>query len=238
MRVWLHSSVKSAAVHQSAIFSLVTHAALVGAAVYGTSEGGRLVMENFANQVFYLPPPDRRPSSEGRLEKLTYVDIGNGAAAQGQFVAGAKTPMPKGRELEDPGTSAGKDETSQAASLEVASPDSVYSVLDVEESAVRSAGSAAPVYPPELIKDKIEGAVFMRYIIDTTGRADPNSLEVIRSSHPAFTEAVRTAVPLMAFSPAMVGGHKVRQAVEQNFQFKIAPPVAAAPEHTRTKPAP
>lgn len=239
MRVWLHSTVKSTAVNQSALFSLVTHVALVGAALYGTGTGGRIPLDSAVSKIFYLPPPDRRPNSEGRLERLRYVDIGDGAALAGATLPGGSKPLPKGPpKAKDPGESRGTDAVSQAASLDVPSPDSVYSILDVEESAVRSAGSAAPVYPPNLIKERVEGGVFMRYIIDTTGRADPNSLEVIRSSHPEFTESVRNAVPLMAFTPAMVAGRKVRQAVEQNFEFKITPPLAAASEHTRTKPTP
>ncbi len=238
MRVWLHSSVKTSAVNHSAIFSLVTHVALVGASVIGTG-AGREVPNEIAERVFYLPPPDRRPHSEGRVEHLTYVDIGNGAAIGGATEPGGKESKPRAPEkADDPGAPAGTDAFFQTPSLEVVSPDSVYSILDVEESAVRSAGSAAPIYPPEMIKEKKEGGVFLRYIIDTTGRADVNSLEVVRSSHPAFTEAVREAVPRMEFSPATVAGRKVRQAVEQNFEFKITAPVAAAPEHTRTKPVP
>jgi hypothetical protein len=42
----------------------------------------------------------------------------------------------------------------------------------------------------------------------------------------------------MRFSPAMVQGRKVRQMVEQRFQFRITPPVAAPAEHTRTNPVP
>lgn len=238
MRVWLHSTVKTTSVNQSAIFSLVTHVALVGAAVIGTG-AGRLVPNEVAERVFYLPPPDRRPNSRAQVEQLTYVDIGDGAAVGGATTTGGNVPLPMAPErTDDPGEPAGKEEFAQTPSLEVASADSVYSILEVEETAVRSAGSAAPVYPPRLIKDKVEGAVFVRFIIDTTGRADINSIEVIRSSHPALTEAVREAIPLMAFSAATVAGRKVRQAVEQNFQFKITPPVAAASEHTRAKSLP
>lgn len=239
MRVWLHTSVRSATVTQSTIFSLVTHVALVGAAVYGTGAASRQLLDDIAERVYYLPPPDRRPNSEARVEHLTYVDVGNGAALRGAYHPGGEAPPSNGREAaRDPGAITGKDEIFQTPSLEFASPDSVYSILDVDESAVRSVGSAAPIYPPEMIKNRVEGGVFLRFVIDTTGRADPTSIEVVRSSHPAFTDAVRTAVPLMAFTPASVQGRRVRQAVEQNFEFKIAPSVAAASEHTRTKPVP
>jgi protein TonB len=123
--------------------------------------------------------------------------------------------------------------------MPIPSEDSVYSILNVEESAVRSEGSAAPIYPPELISKGIEGAVLTNFVIDTTGRADTTTIEIVQSSHPLFVESVRTAIPGMRFSPAMVQGRRVRQVVEQRFQFRITPPALTVPaEHTKASPVP
>jgi hypothetical protein len=52
-------------------------------------------------------------------------------------------------------------------------------------------------------------------------------------------ESVRTAIPGMRFSPAMVQGRRVRQVVEQRFQFRITPPALTVPaEHTKASPVP
>jgi protein TonB len=119
------------------------------------------------------------------------------------------------------------------------SDDSVYSILNVEESAVRAEGSAAPIYPPELIEKGVEGLVLTNFVIDTTGRADSATIEILQSTHPLFVASVRTAIPGMRFSPAMVQGRRVRQVVEQRFQFRITPPVPVVPaEHTRANPVP
>ena len=239
MRIWLQTSVKGSSIGSSAAISVVAHVALVGAAVYSTGVSARQLVERIADRapdLRYLPPPDRRPSSDNIAEHLLYMDIG----AKGPVLAA----RPDGRVLEPAGSAkpdrvsgdAGNDVRSQAPTVALDSPDSVYSILDVEETAARTAGSAAPVYPPELLKEGREGGVYMRFVVDSSGRADPGTIEVIRSTHPAFTQSVRQAMPLMLFTPASVAGHHVRQAVEQNFEFRITP--SASAEHTRAKPVP
>jgi hypothetical protein len=61
--------------------------------------------------------------------------------------------------------------------------------------------------------------------VDTTGFADLESLEVLKSTNDGFVRAVRDALPYMRFSPAKIGPQKVRQLVEQSFTFRITPPV-------------
>lgn len=186
----------------------------------------------------YLPPPDRRAASEASVERLQYVEVGLGAPDAGLARLEGTTPALKFEQTtRDPRFSGGALHL-QLPSVEYASPDSVYSILEVDERAARLAGSAAPIYPAELINSKTEGGVYLRFVIDTTGRADPASVEVIRSSHPKFLEAVQFALPRMAFTSATVGGRKVRQAVEQNFEFKLAPNRFAPPEPSGAKPAP
>ena len=50
--------------------------------------------------------------------------------------------------------------------------DSVFSILDVDSQVVRYASSAAPDYPPSLLKAGIEGAVESEFVVDTTGIVD------------------------------------------------------------------
>lgn len=239
MRFWLHSSVKTSALSQSTILSVVAHAALVVGAVYSTAVSAQLLEEEMSARVAYLPPPDRRAASEAAVERIQYVDVGTGALVAGLSVEEGNTASLEYEQVtHDPGGLTRSELNLQLPSVEYISPDSVYSILEVDERAARLAGSAAPAYPAELINSKTEGGVFIRFVIDTTGRADPVSVEVIRSSHPLFLESVRTALPRMAFTSASVGGRKVRQAVEQNFEFKLAPNQFGPLEQTRTKPAP
>jgi protein TonB len=240
MRLWLHSYTPSAAAAPSAMFSVAAHAVLIGAAVYGTGVQSRERVEELSQRVYYLPPPDRVAASNALAERIQYVDVGNGARPHGvEQLPGAPAGRPKqDRAPGSPGFP-GADPVDQPSRLPLPSEDSVYSILNVDETAARAEGSAAPSYPPPLIAQGVEGAVVTNFVIDTTGRADTTTIEIVQSSHPLFVASVRTAIPGMRFSPAMVRGRKVRQVVEQRFQFRITPPiVAAAAEHTRTNPVP
>jgi protein TonB len=240
MRLWLQTYASASTATPSVFVSVAAHAMLIGAAVYGTGVRSRQLAEEITQRVYYLPPPDRAPASDAVEERIQYVDVGNGARVTGLesptgTPPGAPTPA---EEKGGPGA-AGVDPLDRPASIPVPSDDSVYSILNVEETAVRSEGSAAPIYPPELIQQGIEGSVLTNFVIDTTGRADSTSIQILQSTHALFVQSVRMAIPGMRFSPAMVQGRKVRQMVEQRFQFRITPPAVTAPaEHTRTNPVP
>jgi len=85
----------------------------------------------------------------------------------------------------------------------------------------RAENSAAPAYPLELMTKGVQGSVLVRYVVDTTGFADPASLEILNATHAAFAQSVKDALPYMRFHPARIGGRKVRQMVEQPFIFRI-----------------
>ena len=102
--------------------------------------------------------------------------------------------------------------------------DDVYTVFQVDNAAQISAGSAVPQYPPDLLAKRIRGKVIVRFIVDSSGVADIQSIEVLDSSAPQFEESVRAALPRMRFSPARLNGKRVRQLVEQPFRFDVVPP--------------
>jgi protein TonB len=101
--------------------------------------------------------------------------------------------------------------------------DSVFTMLEVERIAERYEGSAAPIYPPKLSALGKEGRVVATFVVDTTGRVEMTSVQVVASDDPEFSESVRTALGEMQFRPATRGGRPVRQLVEQRFNFRIAP---------------
>jgi TonB family protein len=239
MKFLLYSSPQTSVFGPSTIFSVVAHVVLVGASVYGTGVNARRLEESITQRVQYLPPPDRTRRSAPVAEHLQYIDLGSPRAAMGVVQPDGRDPRLGGFDpAQRPTGYPGDEAFSQAASPQVESPDSVYSILEVDEQAVRVEGSAAPAYPNDLLKSGVEGRVFARYVIDTAGRADSAEIEILRSTHAGFALAVREAIPLMRFKPAVVRGARVRQAVEQSFEFRITPPAPAPAEHTRTNPVP
>jgi TonB family protein len=227
MRPWVESySAKTAAASTSAVLSTVTHAVLIGLSVIATQKEPGVPDDSIANRVFYLPPPDRVPSQPARQERIQWMVIGAPTSPLGEFA-----DVPTGRsDLGKPdaadrldGLEAGIDSINLSALTEIAGNDAAFSVLEVDSAVTRHPWSAAPVYPAEMLKQKQEGSVFVRYVVDTTGFADPASFEVLRSTHAEFTSAVRSALPDMRFNPARIGRRRVRQLVEQEFSFKITP---------------
>ena len=104
------------------------------------------------------------------------------------------------------------------------------------EAPVQRANAVSPAYPADLRAAGVSGQVIAQFVVDTTGRADVSTFKAIESSDPRFTAAVLDALPTMQFTPALVGGRKVKQLVQQAFAFAVptpaGPPDAPPPAGT------
>jgi len=80
---------------------------------------------------------------------------------------------------------------------------------------------AEPRYPALLASAGVEGRVVLRFVVDTLGRVEPASIIVSSTDHPLFAQSARDALRGARFDPAEVGGHTVRQLVEQAFAFEL-----------------
>jgi beta-lactamase regulating signal transducer with metallopeptidase domain len=94
-----------------------------------------------------------------------------------------------------------------------------YFEFQVEKPVQLAPGSVNPAYPAELKAASVSGAVLAQFVVDTLGRAEVTTFKVLKSDHQLFTEAVKGALPGLRFSPAEVGGRKVKQLVQQPFTF-------------------
>lgn len=216
------------------MISIVAHAAVIAAWVVGTLPAANMAQDGLANRVYYIPPPDRVPTQAGSVEAVHYLvmapkGLGTGA---GPRHVGNERPTPPDTTIGDMARDSLTAQPIQAAPT----ADSVYSVLQVDTAVARMASSAAPAYPIKLLEAHIMGFVQAQYVVDTTGFADTSSFHVITATNPEFVDAVRQALPYMRFHPAKIGTSKVRQLVEQQFSFKIADTVVAAPTAKGKKP--
>lgn len=100
-----------------------------------------------------------------------------------------------------------------------AGPDGAYRV--VERAATPLPGAPLARYPETLRQLAVEGEALLRFVVDSTGRVEPASVVTVRASHPPFADAARRALLATRFSPAEVGGRRVRQLVEQSFSFAL-----------------
>lgn len=99
--------------------------------------------------------------------------------------------------------------------------DQPYFDFQVEKPVVMAPGSQGPAYPDMLRTAGIEGTVLAQFVVDTTGRAEMNTFKALKSDNDLFTNAVKNALQRMRFLPAEVGGRKVKQLVQQPFQFSL-----------------
>jgi len=96
-----------------------------------------------------------------------------------------------------------------------------YFEFQVEKPVAAEPNRPKPVYPEALRGAGTAGEVLVQFVVDEYGRADMLTFRILRSSHDLFTQAVRAAVPKMQFTPAELGGRKVKQLVQQAFHFAV-----------------
>ncbi len=86
---------------------------------------------------------------------------------------------------------------------------------------MRIVATGKPRYPESLRQAGIDGRVLVRFTIDTLGRIDMSTVQVVQSTHDLFSRSVRDALPLFRFRPAEVGGARVRSLAEMPFEFSL-----------------
>jgi protein TonB len=78
-----------------------------------------------------------------------------------------------------------------------------------------------PRYPQIAERMGLEGRVLLRFVIDTTGRVDKASIEIVEASEEQFTRPARESVARARFRPALMSGSPVRQLAEESVRFVI-----------------
>ena len=97
-----------------------------------------------------------------------------------------------------------------------------YEADEVERIAWPAHRNPLPVYPSRLLRDRVEGRLLVIFVVDTTGLVEANTVTTSPGAHPLFVESVRWALLHSRYDPARLGGHPVKQRVEQAFEFRLA----------------
>jgi protein TonB len=92
--------------------------------------------------------------------------------------------------------------------------DRIFTLADLDQTP-RVVYQPVPEYPQELRRKKMEGSVYMLFVVDRDGRV-LNPI-VQKSSHPAFEKPAAQAVRRWRFEPGKSGGRAV--------QFKMRVPI-------------
>ncbi len=83
-------------------------------------------------------------------------------------------------------------------------------------------GNPHPGYPEDLRRAEVAGRVRARFVVDTDGRVELGTFQVLESNHAAFTTAVARVLPQLRYLPAELRGRKIPQVTEQEFSFGFA----------------
>ena len=83
--------------------------------------------------------------------------------------------------------------------------------------------SPTPVYPEQLRRSGVRGYLNLEFVVDTLGTVEPTGFRVLavepKAAESAFVDAVRSALLASRYRPAQFDGKKVRQRVQQRFEF-------------------
>jgi protein TonB len=81
-----------------------------------------------------------------------------------------------------------------------------------------------PVYPQELLKEKVEGYAVVAFLVELDGTI--TQCQVVEATDAAFGEAARAAIARWQFSPPKFGGKPGRIAMSFPVEFTVPPQVA------------
>lgn len=76
-------------------------------------------------------------------------------------------------------------------------------------------------YPRTMQQAGVEGMVVLQAVVDTTGRVERGSIEVVQSTNAAFESAARRLLERSLFRPGRVRGRPVRVLIQLPIQFTL-----------------
>jgi protein TonB len=198
--------------------SLTLHAALIAGAIFATVKAGRSDTKvHVDTAMVFLDQQQQKPPEQQPVQ----LDI----PLKGFQTVVAPTEIPTDippinlQEKFDPKDYSGSGVEGGVANGLVPTGE-VYAVDLVQEKPDRLAGPQ-PAYPELLRSAGIQGRVVVQLVVDTLGRAEPNSVRIIKSPNPGFNEAVKNSVLRTVFRPGRVQGRAVRVLIEMPFDFLI-----------------
>jgi protein TonB len=96
--------------------------------------------------------------------------------------------------------------------------DSVFDIAALDQRP-RVVQQVPPTYPPDLRRRKVEGTVYVVFVVDETGRVQQPSVE--SSTDQAFQAPALEAVRRWRFEPGVVRGQKVRSKLRVPIRFVL-----------------
>jgi TonB family protein len=91
----------------------------------------------------------------------------------------------------------------------------------VEQKPIALAKHVNFVYPRTAKLAGQSGSAVVQFVVDTLGRAKPESIMCTQATYKDFADAAMAVVKTMEFTPATLEGHKIEQLVQYPIDFKL-----------------
>jgi len=217
---------------KTAIVSVVLHLGIIAGAVYGTLEAKEAIEKPKAEKVEFVevkkeepPPPEKQPEIPPEVVAAPPPPKGFQVLTAPIKIPDVLPEIDLSKKVTDEADFSGKGVAGGIAKGVVGgtavNTDQTFFEFQVEKQVSPAPGSGGPRYPDMLRSANVEGEVLMQFVVDTTGRVEMGSLKVLKTSHDLFTNAVRQFLQSARYYPAEIGGRKVKQLVQQPFNFTL-----------------
>ncbi len=201
--------------------SLTIHTAIIVGAVYATlSAGPTDTMVRVDTALVFLEQPKQQEKPPEQQPVQLDVPLRGFQLVVAPDVIPTNIPPVNLQERFDPKDYTGTGVEGGIATGIVPTGNDVFLEAIVEEKP--SVLSGPTLQYPELLRQAgIQGRVMVQAVIDTTGRAEPNSVKILQSPNPGFDQSARTYVLKALFRPARVHGRAVRVLIQIPIDFRI-----------------
>jgi protein TonB len=215
------------------LFSLIFHGTLGVAAVIATASAGIADDKSKAEKIQFVEMKKEPPKPKPKEPPPPPKEVMKAPPPKGFQVLRAPVEIPikipdidLSKKVTDEADFSGKGVKGGVASGVVGGtapvdPNQTYFEFQVEKPVAQIPGTGSPRYPDALRSSGVEGEVQAQFVVNEDGRAETSTFKVLKATNDLFASAVRSALPNMRFYAAEVGGKKVKQLVQQSFQFKL-----------------
>ena len=202
------------------VVSLFIHTVVIAGAVYATLNAGQTdnSVKVDTAMVFVDQPKQEKPPEQQPVQ--LDVPLKGFQTVVAPDVIPTNIPPVNLQEHFDPKDYSGTGVEGGLATGLVPTGNEVFMEAIVEEKPAVLSGPV-PQYPELLRQAGIQGRVMVQAIIDTLGRAEPNSIKVLQSPNPGFDQSAKTYVMKTLFRPARVHGRAVRVLIQIPIDYRL-----------------
>ena len=200
--------------------SLVIHTVVIAGAVYATLSAGEAdnSVKVDTAMVFVDQPKQEKPPEQQPVQ--LDVPLKGFQTVVAPDVIPTNIPPVNLQEHFDPKDYSGTGVEGGHATGMVPTGNEVFMEAIVEEKPAVLSGPTLQF--PELLRQaQIQGRVLVQAIVDTLGRAEPNSVKVLQSPNPGFDQSAKSYVIKALFRPARVHGRAVRVLIQIPIDFRL-----------------